>query len=722
MGIEERMGELAMYREARRDELSRFISDSSFQAVMRKTVSFLTDGQGDKIALKISTGSASFTDGKSITVGMEDYFFSPEFTRNDWVSVFKALLAHEVQHINSSNFSDIKDIRAKYASLMSGRGLPEGLLQKIAQDMLNIMEDGRIENIIVHKLPGYRMPLLLMNQGTADLSQLEEKAASPGDEFRDFINACLCYVKTGRKPLGISVYAGTRFESEYTAILPYFDLAVDARTSRDCKNLCLKVLKKTADYFADLLKEAADQQKAMGSSSQGGDAPNGGDEYTTNKENEYNDSPNGTPEERAAREKDAEGKGRGSKPAGPGAGQPSGKGGDSGADGEEDDGSGAGGEGRPGDGSESQPKDGNQTGRNSLRIHLPRDPNRRCGITDWTDDFSGDGTEDYDTRMLTPEEMQALRQGVTDELDAVSKEDTVEKNKEEQTRQKIAERYGKEHVRTFIELFPVVPTRPLPPELERQGRKLENDVERILRIKRTEQRNMRVGHVSSRDLYRVGMRDPHVFMRKGQPMKADLATFLLLDNSGSMSGRGARMEVNGTPVALDKSTLSRTAAGIIERGLSKFTAMKISLFDVSGGKIRHSTLKKFDERSIGSKCFDSIEPIGTGGGNKDGYSIRVATADLMARREKKKVLLILSDGLPSDYNGGARAGMNDVQDAVREARRKGIIVIPIMFGPASDREEMKDSFAYMYRQFISCDPVDIITNFEKLFTHLVENI
>ena len=61
------------------------------------------------------------------------------------------------------------------------------------------------------------------------------------------------------------------------------------------------------------------------------------------------------------------------------------------------------------------------------------------------------------------------------------------------------------------------------------------------------------------------MRDPHVFMRKGQPMKADLATFLLLDNSGSMGSQGARTKVNGRDVYLDKSTLSRTAAGIIER-------------------------------------------------------------------------------------------------------------------------------------------------------------
>ena len=142
------------------------------------------------------------------------------------------------------------------------------------------------------------------------------------------------------------------------------------------------------------------------------------------------------------------------------------------------------------------------------------------------------------------------------------------------------------------------------------------------------------------------MRDPHVFMRKGQPMKADLATFLLLDNSGSMGSQGARTKVNGRDVYLDKSTLSRTAAGIIERGLSKFTAMKISLFDVSGSQIRHATLKKFDERSTGSKCYNSQPGVGIGGGNKDGYSIRVATADLMARREARRSWLFSLTACP----------------------------------------------------------------------------
>ena len=71
--------------------------------------------------------------------------------------------------------------------------------------------------------------------------------------------------------------------------------------------------------------------------------------------------------------------------------------------------------------------------------------------------------------------------------------------------------------------------------------------------------------------------------------------------------------------------------------------------------------------------------------NKDGYSIRVATSELLKQVAKKKILIILSDGLPSAYAGD---GTNDVSTAVDEARRQGIEVVSIYFpGSYSNDEE-----------------------------------
>lgn len=708
--------ELAKYREQRLPELQEFINQRLFQGVMDKTVGFLTDKSSTGLRLSVTTGSESYTDGKRIVIGMEDYFFDPQFTQSDWVAIHKALLAHEVQHVNSSNFSDIKKIGQEYIKVMAGKGLPDKLLTKIGRDMLNILEDGRIENIIVHKYPGYKMPFLLLNQSHLVLSELTEAAGTPGEEFTDFINSTLCYVETGRLPVGIAVYAGTRFETEFKKIQPLCDLAIDARTSGDCRAICLRVLRLTADYFADLLKSAADEMMAQMAMEEafGGQ----GSEYVTSNEVEYNDSPNGSPAEQAEASDKAgdgkEGKGKGSKPGDKKAGKPGDKGKGGKGDGKED--------GKDADGSSSGKDGENKTGRNEIRKNM--DPRSRSSTEHWADDFSGEGVaDDYGTVDVSPELLAALRRGVKDEMDAIEEEEE-RKNKKPRDPEmdKIQERYKGEYIRTFSELFPAINNGPIPSEIEIQGRNLERALERVIRVKRTERRNMRVGQICSRDLYRVGMNDPHIFMRKGQPMKADMAVFLLGDNSGSMSSQGAKIDLNGHTEYACKSNLARIASAIIERGLSKFAAIKVSLFDVSGGVIRHSTIKKFDERvTNNNKCYNSIKDVGIGGGNKDGYSIRVATKDLMARREARKILVVLSDGLPSDYNGGERAGMNDVKEAVKEARRKGIIVIPIMFGPVSDRERLKDNFAYMYGKFISCDPADITEDFKKLFTKLVMN-
>lgn len=59
--------------------------------------------------------------------------------------------------------------------------------------------------------------------------------------------------------------------------------------------------------------------------------------------------------------------------------------------------------------------------------------------------------------------------------------------------------------------------------------------------------------------------------------------------------------------------------------------------------------------------------IAAGNGNKDGYSIRAAALDLAKRTERRKILMVLSDGLPSGYFSEAEA-IDDVRTAVQAAR------------------------------------------------------
>ena len=80
---------------------------------------------------------------------------------------------------------------------------------------------------------------------------------------------------------------------------------------------------------------------------------------------------------------------------------------------------------------------------------------------------------------------------------------------------------------------------------------------------------------------------------------------------------------------------------------------------------------------------------------------------MLHRPERKKILIDLSDGLPSAYE--KNDGEKDVNDAVRKARKAGISVISIFFGDDSERS----AFVKMYEK--NC----IITEPEGIDAELV---
>lgn len=697
--------------------------------VLQRLTPFLTDKPEKAVSLYVSgwKSDGSYTDGKNITLGMPDQFFDSSYGILDWASVLKTLLAHEAQHINSSSFEELKKIQEDFAAYMVPKGMPERTAMDVAKTMLNILEDGRIENIIVHKLPGYRIPFLLLNAELRRLCGVEKAAETPGGEYCDFHNQILSYAKTGRHMPNARVYKGTRLEKEFRAVQGYIDAAIVAVTAKDCAGLTRKLLWECADYFLELLKSDEARQTASQMTPD--------DEFTTDEEKEFNPAPSpGEGEEESDEPGDgnASGAGEDSESSKPGKGNKAGKE-EGGNKGDSDDQPGEGGK----DGKDSKPGEDSKNGRggkpgNDRGEGKGADSNDGKGSKkpqlpervlmdrseDWTDDFSEDGAESYLPMTITKEEMSMLRRGVSDEMKYAEKE--LKPSASKRPMEDVEKQYAKERDRIFEEKFPKVRKSPLPLEILQPAKRLEKKLKEVLRQKHTEQRGTRRGTLDVRRMYRSRVNDPHVFYRKGKPLKADMAVFELLDNSGSMAGAGAVVDSESGSLLFNKSALSRIAASQIEYALRNLAALKISLFDVACGKIRHATLKQFDEKTDGTRLYNSISDVGIGSGNKDGFSIRVATKELLARRESLKVLLILSDGLPSDYNGGPRADMDDVRNAVKEARRRGILVISILFGDARFRAQSREDYEYMYETFISCDPIEVSTEFQKLFYTLVK--
>lgn len=233
------------------------------------------------------------------------------------------------------------------------------------------------------------------------------------------------------------------------------------------------------------------------------------------------------------------------------------------------------------------------------------------------------------------------------------------------------------------------PNKQMPVELLSRARNLKRKVEKIFKSQDAPTlRGQNKGKIDAHKVYKLVMNQMDFFKRQQQADPFEGCVYILMDNSGSMGcGR------------LSKRYYCCSAAAVIEHAFSEHVLLKITAFDAqSGGTVAHKLVKDWHETVHSNAAWNFYEQDTCGYGNKDGYSIRVASKELLARSEKNKMLIVLSDGLPSAYPGGRSQGINDVREAVKEARKAGIKVIAIYIEKEGNAngEDTKD-FCEMYQ-------------------------
>jgi nitric oxide reductase activation protein len=207
---------------------------------------------------------------------------------------------------------------------------------------------------------------------------------------------------------------------------------------------------------------------------------------------------------------------------------------------------------------------------------------------------------------------------------------------------------------------------------------------------------LKAGSLNTRALYRYKNRDLSVFKERKLPTIVDAVYYICWDGSGSMCG--------------DKQMESAYACAVIEEAVRGLYPMKIVNFSTNPGVV-HYIVKDFDDKTKKNAAYSFGAQRYFSGGNKDGFSIRQCTEELIKRKETNKFLIVLSDGAPSDYSSHKEA-VDDVRNAVAFARANKIDVTSIFFGSEYERDSQIGLYNEMYgaSHIISCEPNEIVNH------------
>jgi len=170
------------------------------------------------------------------------------------------------------------------------------------------------------------------------------------------------------------------------------------------------------------------------------------------------------------------------------------------------------------------------------------------------------------------------------------------------------------------------------------------------------------GKLHKANLYRVavpnvrGDWNKRIFKRRIDGLAIDTAVTVLVDWSGSMSG-----------------TKKKVAAQSAQRLLKVFDKalhipVEVLAFGTKSATFNVGVVKAFNDKSYTqediAKRFRAMSSLASG--NQDADAILVAQSRLRKRKEKRKILLVMSDGSPSaawycDADAGLRYVVNDIK-------------------------------------------------------------
>lgn len=202
---------------------------------------------------------------------------------------------------------------------------------------------------------------------------------------------------------------------------------------------------------------------------------------------------------------------------------------------------------------------------------------------------------------------------------------------------------------------------------ETVGSSLAKHTRRLLQVRSASsyQHGLKRGKISPKSIYRAGNKghpmERRVFKKKVDNNILDTAVSVLCDMSGSMGG--SKLVAAGMSCKLLNDAISTIGV-----------PLEITGFDDSIRGVRHSIWKSFRKPVTSDELINRISDSipRQMSGNSDGESILWAYQRLLAQKQKRKILIVLSDGSPAGYAGDA---MQYTKEVVANIEKIGAVEI-----------------------------------------------
>ncbi len=155
-----------------------------------------------------------------------------------------------------------------------------------------------------------------------------------------------------------------------------------------------------------------------------------------------------------------------------------------------------------------------------------------------------------------------------------------------------------------------------------------------------------------------------IYVRR-ERKERDVAAAFLIDVSGSTS---RQLDSGRRVIDLEKEGLVLLCEALEAVG------DQYALYGYSGqgrGQVDFLVIKDFDDR-LGGKAAQRLGGLTPMRQNRDGAAIRHATAKLLAREARTRLLVLISDGRPLDDGYKDDYSLEDTKAALREARQRGV--------------------------------------------------